>query len=363
VRQAVVVAREDGAGERRLVAYIVAEGRPPPDGELRAHLRRILPEVMVPSLITVLDALPLAPNGKIDRAALPAAGHRAGATAAPAPPRTPVEEVLIAVFEEALAVDRVGIDDDFFALGGHSLLATRATSRIRDRLGVEVPVSALFAAPTVRGLAPAVAAAAQDRAVPVVPPAPSDREGPLPPAVDGAGQPRLQHPPRPPPQGPPGRPRPGARPGWGGGAPRGAANPLPDARRRARAGGRGVAAGAPRGRRSRRAAAGPQGGGGAAARRRGGSPALRPGARTAAAGTPAPPRCAGPRARLGRPPHRARPVVPHPRRGGDRAPVRRSRRGTVHRPRRAGDAVHRRRGVAAPRAQRRRARGTAGVLA
>jgi len=181
VRQVVVVAREDVPGERRLVAYVAPHSEVPSDAAtLRIHLRGLLPEVMVPSAFVTVEALPLTPNGKLDRAALPAVEHRPGATAARVPPRTPVEEVLAAVWGEVLALDPVGIDDDFFDLGGHSLLATQVVSRIRDRLGVELPVTALFAAPTVRGLAPTVAASRSDGAVPSAPPDPTGREEPLP---------------------------------------------------------------------------------------------------------------------------------------------------------------------------------------
>ncbi len=152
VRAAIVVAREDSPGERRLVAYLAADGEPPSADELRARLRASLPEHMVPAAFVVLDALPLTRNGKLDRAALPAP-ERAGGARGWAPPRTPTEEVLAGIWTEVLGVEGVDADDDFFALGGHSLLATRVASRVRSALGAELPLRAVFEASTLAGLA------------------------------------------------------------------------------------------------------------------------------------------------------------------------------------------------------------------
>ncbi len=155
VRDAVVVARGDGAGTARLVGYAVpAEpGAAPPPEALRAHLQATLPEYMVPSALVVLPELPLTPNGKVDRRALPAPEPAAGGEHAA--PRTPTEEVLAGIWAQVLglAPERVGRDAGFFALGGHSLLATRVVSRLREAFGREVPLRALFEAPTVAGLA------------------------------------------------------------------------------------------------------------------------------------------------------------------------------------------------------------------
>ncbi len=155
VAQAVVVAREDVPGERRLVGYVV-----PADGEVvdgarsRQWLGGVLPGHLVPSVVVVMPELPLTVNGKVDRAALPAPELPAGRGRGP---RTPVEEVLCGLFAEVLGVPAVSAQESFFDLGGHSLLATRLISRVRAALGAEVGIRALFAAPTPAGLAGVVA--------------------------------------------------------------------------------------------------------------------------------------------------------------------------------------------------------------
>ncbi|HEU4561478.1 MAG TPA: phosphopantetheine-binding protein, partial [Longimicrobium sp.] len=151
VREAVVVVREDAPGDRRLVAYVVAEEEVSP-AEVRAHLTGRLPEYMVPSAVVVLASLPLTPSGKVDRRALPAPGYEADAERYVAP-RTPTEEVLVGIWAEVLRLERVGVHDNFFELGGHSLLATRMASRIRAAFAVELPLRALFEGPTVAELA------------------------------------------------------------------------------------------------------------------------------------------------------------------------------------------------------------------
>ncbi|ATL25675.1 Siderophore biosynthesis non-ribosomal peptide synthetase modules, Bacillibactin synthetase component F [Streptomyces formicae] len=156
VRRAAAAVREDRPGDKRLVVYVVpADGRVPVAARLREHAAASLPDYMVPSAFVTLEALPLTPNGKLDRKALPAPARGADGTgAAGRAPRSPREEILCALFAEVLGLPDITIDDDLFDLGGHSLLATRLISRIRATLGVELPLRALFEAPTVARLAP-----------------------------------------------------------------------------------------------------------------------------------------------------------------------------------------------------------------
>jgi amino acid adenylation domain-containing protein len=152
VRDVVVTAREDGRAGRRLVAYLVVTGEAPPPAELRAFLARTVPDYMVPDVFVVLPALPVTPNGKVDRRALPAPVWSARPEMA-VRPFTPTEEVIANVWADVLGIERVGLDDTFFEVGGHSLLATRVVSRLRQAFGIDLPVRRLFEAPTVAGLA------------------------------------------------------------------------------------------------------------------------------------------------------------------------------------------------------------------
>jgi amino acid adenylation domain-containing protein len=153
VRDAVVLALEEGDLGRRLVAFVVAATGELPVAELRDGLRRTLPEHMVPSLFVPLEALPLSPNGKVDRRALARLGSATGDDTADGQPRTTIEARLCELFAEVLERPQVEIHEDFFALGGHSLLATRLVARVQRDFGVDLPVSALFQAPTVARLA------------------------------------------------------------------------------------------------------------------------------------------------------------------------------------------------------------------
>ncbi len=152
IGQAVALVREDHLGDKRLVAYITpaAAGTAPDAGEVRRQVAAVLPEYQVPSAVVVLDRLPLTVNGKVDRAALPAPEHQAGAGRGP---RTPAEEILCGLYADILGVPSVSIDDSFFDLGGHSLLATRLISRIRVVLGADLPLRAVFDAPVIADLA------------------------------------------------------------------------------------------------------------------------------------------------------------------------------------------------------------------
>ena len=149
VREAVVVAREDGA-EKRLVGYVVLEGEVTAS-ELKDHVRKRLPDYMVPSAIVALEKLPLTPNGKVDRKALPAPEVSRGNEFVG--PQTDVEELLAGIWAEVLNASRVGIHDNFFELGGHSLMITKLISRVRDSIQVELPMASVFEAPTIAELA------------------------------------------------------------------------------------------------------------------------------------------------------------------------------------------------------------------
>lgn len=157
IAEAVAVAREDRAGDKRLVAYVVAAQHKIVDVEgVRHELRQILPGYMVPSHIIELDQLPLNRNGKVDRAALPAPDGRTGdRPRGDAATMSDTEAVVAQIWEEVLGTE-VGPDDNFFDLGGHSLLGTQVLVRLFGALGAEIPVRALFLGPTVRELAAVV---------------------------------------------------------------------------------------------------------------------------------------------------------------------------------------------------------------
>jgi amino acid adenylation domain-containing protein len=154
VKQAVVTVREDDAGRKRLVTYIVAaQTSAPSREELRRHLKDKLPEYMIPSLFLLLDSLPLTTSGKVDRRALPAPdAERAALAEVFLAPRSGVEEMLASIWSDVLEV-RAGVDDNFFELGGHSLLATQVMSRVREAFGIEIALRSLFEQPTIGELA------------------------------------------------------------------------------------------------------------------------------------------------------------------------------------------------------------------
>jgi acyl-coenzyme A synthetase/AMP-(fatty) acid ligase/acyl carrier protein len=156
VGQAAVV-----VSEGRLVAYLVPAGATPDLDELRRHAMTRLPDYMIPSAFVMLEALPLSPNGKLDRNGLPDPSD--SHTPAGRGPRNSQEETLCRLFAELLGREPIGIDDNFFALGGHSMLVTRLVNEIRSDLGAEVTVRTVFQAPTVAELSARLATARSAR--------------------------------------------------------------------------------------------------------------------------------------------------------------------------------------------------------
>ncbi|MEE8361373.1 MAG: phosphopantetheine-binding protein, partial [Gemmatimonadales bacterium] len=157
VAEAIVIAKGEG-DDRRLVGYIVADGEalPPGTEELKAHLQQTLPEFMIPGHIVVLDRLPLTPNAKVDRQALPDPETVVGNTTpdiAFVPPTSDIEQRLAAVWQDVLKVPQIGLEDNFFDLGGHSLLVVQTHRRLKDDLHLELSITDMFRFPTVRSLA------------------------------------------------------------------------------------------------------------------------------------------------------------------------------------------------------------------
>jgi non-ribosomal peptide synthetase component F/acyl carrier protein len=148
VRQALVLVREDRPGDRRLVAYVVPHAEAPAIDSLREHLAEALPDYMLPAAFVSLPTLPLSPNGKLDRKALPLPEYGADNHEL-TPPRNAQEQALAQVWQAVLGLQAVGIHDNFFALGGHSLLATQLVARLRRQLGIELPLRTVFEAPTI----------------------------------------------------------------------------------------------------------------------------------------------------------------------------------------------------------------------
>ncbi|MGI5531252.1 amino acid adenylation domain-containing protein [Streptomyces syringium] len=157
VRRAVVLARPSGPGDLRLIAYALRDphtGGSVEAADLRAYLAERLPAALVPAFVVVLDRLPLNPNGKLDRGRLPDPDlDRTNGPLAGGAPRTAVEREIAHIWREVLGIRRIGIQDNFFELGGHSLLATQVATRVRQTLGVDVPLRELFEARTVEALA------------------------------------------------------------------------------------------------------------------------------------------------------------------------------------------------------------------
>ncbi len=189
VAQAVVLVRripdqaEDGIDAQHLVAYIAPEaGKEPSVAELRNHLQDRLPAYMIPSIFITLRQMPLLPNGKIDRQALPDPVQADALVDAPyRAPRSPVEEMLVELWSRVLGASRVGVDDDFFQLGGHSLLATQLVSRVREVFQVDLPLQQVFETPTIAGMAAYIESALRrEGGVDTPPIQPVPRDGHLP---------------------------------------------------------------------------------------------------------------------------------------------------------------------------------------
>uniref|UniRef100_UPI0013D20445 non-ribosomal peptide synthetase n=1 Tax=Myxococcus eversor TaxID=2709661 RepID=UPI0013D20445 len=150
IQEAVVLAREDVPGDKRLVAYFTSAESSVDTSALRAFLLQRLPEYMVPAALVSLSAFPLSANGKLDRKALPPPDFAAATSGDDfAPPSTPTQTRLASIFADVLGLERVSVHGDFFELGGHSLLATQVVSRIRSTFDVELPLGELFSSPTV----------------------------------------------------------------------------------------------------------------------------------------------------------------------------------------------------------------------
>ncbi len=155
VRDALVLAREDNPGDKRLVAYLLSSnGSKPTPTTLRSFLQETLPDYMVPNAFVSLDAFPISPNGKVDRRALPSPSQDvASRESSYVAPRSRVESQLVAIWEDILKVPQVGVHDNFFTLGGHSLLATQVFAQIDKQIVKGLPITLLFQYPTVAQLA------------------------------------------------------------------------------------------------------------------------------------------------------------------------------------------------------------------
>jgi acyl carrier protein len=152
-------------GDKRLVAYVVPAAENVTPESLTEALHRKLPNYMVPSIFVLLESLPITPNGKVDRKALPAPDLALMKADDRIRPRTPLEGLVAEVFARVLNVEEVGIHDNFFELGGHSLLATQVVSRLSNSLGISVSLRTLFESPTVAGLAEELQNADEEPAV------------------------------------------------------------------------------------------------------------------------------------------------------------------------------------------------------
>ena len=182
VREATVLAWEETPGNMRLAAYFVPQrANAPAVADLNDFLKTKLPDYMVPSVFVALERMPLTPNGKVDRKALPSPSDALRDGTSSVDPHTPIEQLVAGIYSHVLGVRRVGVHDNFFELGGHSLLATQVMSRVRQSFGIEMPLSQLFMSPTVAGFAAHIEEATRDGLqTPSLPLSPILRDGELP---------------------------------------------------------------------------------------------------------------------------------------------------------------------------------------
>jgi amino acid adenylation domain-containing protein len=157
VHDAVVLVRQDGGDDARLVAYLQADGAIATQAVLRTQLAAMLPGYMIPAAYVLVDAWPLTPNGKLDRQALPAPAGAEQVSLAYEAPLGETEQSLAAIWRELLGIEQIGRHDHFFDLGGHSMLATRCVARVRDAFGVELPLTDIFKQPTLAGCGAVIA--------------------------------------------------------------------------------------------------------------------------------------------------------------------------------------------------------------
>jgi thioesterase domain-containing protein/aryl carrier-like protein len=170
VREAVVIARDEPPGQSQLIAYVVPARTPaPPRAVLHRALAATLPDYMIPTAFVLLAELPMTPNGKVDRRALPTLDAQRLELGTPyEAPRTAVEAALVRLWSAMLEVEQVGIHDDFFTLGGHSLLAMQLLIRVRETFHIDISLATLIAAPTVAALAQAIASPSGQRLAPLL---------------------------------------------------------------------------------------------------------------------------------------------------------------------------------------------------
>ena len=155
LRETAVIAREDVPNDKRLVAYVVASHEPTPTfSELRSFLKEKLPDYMIPSAFVYLDSLPITPNGKVDRRALPAPEQsRSELEAVYVAPQSEVERIIAEVWQQVLRIEQVGMHDNFFDLGGHSLLLIQIHNKLQQFFKKEIPIADIFRYPTINALA------------------------------------------------------------------------------------------------------------------------------------------------------------------------------------------------------------------